>query len=97
MRFVRNMRRMGGDDKLHGPGRSDFCAEFVRNLAQLANKDFLHLRMQMHFRLLNKNQMGGRFRIEGDEVLKILSQEQKDQDDISRSESVIRLGQVYAV
>src|ERR1035441_712747 len=51
----------------------------------------------MHFRFLDKNQMGSGSRVECGEVLEVLSQLQEDQNDVPRSESVVRLGQVDAV
>ena len=54
--------------------------KMLANVFELPNEDALHLRMQMCFRLLNKNQMNAQGRLSVREFLEELKQLKEDKD-----------------
>src|SRR3546814_7469939 len=56
-RLVGDVRRMGRDRELDRPVAGIVAAQLRSDFAQLTDKDFLHLRMEMGLGLLNEDQL----------------------------------------
>ena len=95
--FVSNMRRMRRDDELHWPRcfASLFGIELVSELGKLANKNLLHLGMQVSLRFLNEDEMQARRVRLGAEHFVEPDKLKKDEDQIAYTQPVVGLRKMH--